>query len=101
MKALTALLDQWQIPDERRLIRPVARQGFSEQGTRVSIDTLEPEPTVAVNGVWWHPVAVTDPAMLVAEAPLPLGAALDTMRDAVAVQDAARREGRRHVFRCA
>lgn len=86
------------------MVRPVARQGFAEEaggGEQVTVDSLAPEPTVTADGIWWHPVAVTDPVMRVADAPLPLAAALDTIRDTVAVQDAARREGRRHVFRCA
>ncbi len=102
--AWTALLDRWQIPEPDRLVRPVARQGFAEEaggGEQVTVDSLAPEPTVTADGIWWHPVAVTDPVMQVADAPLPLAAALDTIRDTVAVQDAARREGRRHVFRCA
>jgi hypothetical protein len=39
--------------------------------------------------------------MQVADQPTPLAAAFDVIRDTVAVQDAARTEGRRHVFRCA
>ncbi|MBK9102859.1 MAG: radical SAM protein [Austwickia sp.] len=96
-----ALLDEWAIPAADRLVRPVARQGFAEAGQPVTVDTLAPEPTVTVDGIWWHPVAVSDPAMRVSDHPMPLEAALDTIREAVAVQDAARREGRRHVFRCA
>jgi hypothetical protein len=102
--AWIALLDRWGIPETDRLVRPVARQGFAEEsgtGEHVTVDSLAPEPTITAEGVWWHPVAVTDPAMQVAAAPLPIAAALDTIRDTVAVQDAARREGRRHVFRCA
>ena len=49
----------------------------------------------------WKKPAEDITVMRVADAPLPLAAALDTIRDTVAVQDAARREGRRHVFRCA
>jgi molybdenum cofactor biosynthesis enzyme MoaA len=98
---LTALLDDWGIPADHRLIRPVAQQGFATAGEAVTVDTLAPEPTVAVDGVWWHPVGVTDPGMLVSPTPLPLRDALDTISDTVRVQDAARAEGRRHVFRCA
>ncbi len=98
---LTALLDRWQISPQDRLIRPVARQGFADAGEEVTVDSLAPEPTLTVDGVWWHPVAVTDEAMLVASSPLPLDEALHTIADTVAVQDAARAEGRRHVFRCA
>ncbi len=97
---LNAFLDTLDIEPANRLIRPVAKQGFAEQGQPVSIDTLHPELTITADGIWWHPVAVTDPAMRVADHPLPLAPAFATIRDTVAVQDAAQREGRRHVFRC-
>lgn len=97
---LNALLDTLDIEPANRLIRPVAKQGFAQHGQPVSIDTLQPEPTITADGIWWHPVAVTDPAMRVADHPLPLAPALTTIRDTLAVQDAAHREGRRHVFRC-
>jgi sulfatase maturation enzyme AslB (radical SAM superfamily) len=83
-----------------RLIRPVAEQGFADDGVQVTLDNLAPEPTLTVDGAWWHPVAVTDPAMRVSDHPLPLEDALATIADTVAVQDRARAEGRRHVFRC-
>lgn len=98
---LDGLLDTLDIAPRDRLIRPVAQQGAADTGEQLTVDMLEPEPTLTVDGIWWHPVAVTDPAFQVAAEPLPLAAALDTIRDTVAVQDAARREGRRHVFRCA
>jgi uncharacterized Fe-S cluster-containing radical SAM superfamily protein len=93
-------LDDLGIPIADRLIRPVAAQGFAENGVVVTLDDLAPEPTLTVDGAWWHPVAVTDPAMRVADHPLPLSEVLGIMRDTVAVQDQARAEGRRHVFRC-
>lgn len=98
---LNAYFDGLGIDYSSRLVRPVAQQGFANSGHRVSIDTLQPEPTLTADGIWWHPVAVTDPAMQVTTSPLPLAAALDTIRDTLVVQDGARREGRRHVFRCA
>lgn len=98
---LNAFLDRLGVDEEHRIIRPVAQQGFADEGQLVTVDSLEPEPTLTVDGIWWHPVAVTDPAMQVSTSPLPIAAALDTIRDTVAVQDAARKEGRRHVFRCA
>ncbi len=100
-RALHDLLDRLDIAPEHRLVRPVAAQGFAEQGQSVGLDTLAPEPTLTADGVWWHPVAVTDPSMRVADDPLPLHTALDVVRDMLAVQDAAHQEGRRHVFRCA
>lgn len=97
---LHAFLDSIDIPRPDRLIRPVARQGAATAGQPISIDTVYPEPTVTVEGIWWHPVAVTDPGMKVADAPLPLAAALATIRDTLTAQNAASAQGRRHVFRC-
>jgi hypothetical protein len=98
--ALHHRLDAVGIAPDDRLIRPVAREGFAETGVHVSIDTLEPEPTVTADGAWWHPVAVTDPHLRIADAPLPLAEVFGVVRDTLAVQDAAARSGR-EVFRCA
>ena len=98
--ALHDRLDDLGVPIRDRLIRPVAEQGFAEDGLEVTLDSLAPEPTLTVDGAWWHPVAVTDPAMRVCDHPLPLAEVLATIADTVAVQDRARAEGRRHVFRC-
>ena len=98
---LHRLLDQWDVAADDRIIRPVAQQGFAETGQPVGVDNVEPEPTLTADGAWWHPVAVTDPTCQVSDAPLPVDEVLGTMREIVAVQDAARTEGRRSVFRCA
>jgi uncharacterized Fe-S cluster-containing radical SAM superfamily protein/TusA-related sulfurtransferase len=98
--ALHRRLDAEGIAAEDRLIRPVAQEGFANTGMHVSIDTLEPEPTVTVDGAWWHPVVVTNPHMRIAETPLPLAEVFGVVRDTMAVQDAAARSGR-EVFRCA
>lgn len=45
------------IPPERHFIRPLARRGFSDSGIEVSASELEPEVTVSVDGVYWHPLA--------------------------------------------
>ena len=99
--ALHARLDEIGIPIEDRLIRPIAAQGAADFGVPVTIDEVAPEPTLTVDGIWWHPVAVTDTRLKVADSPLPLAEAFGTIRDTVKVQDAARQAGRRHVFRCA
>lgn len=70
--ALHALLDADGIPVSDRLVRRVARQGFATSGIDLSVATLHPEPTLAVDGAWWHPVGVSDPAMQVASEPLPV-----------------------------
>ncbi len=85
--------------EEDRLIRPVAQEGYAEAGVEISLDSVEPEPTLTADGAWWHPVAVTNRHLRVADAPLPLGHVLDVIRDVVAVQAAAGSQGRA-VFRC-
>ena len=74
--ALRAMLDAGGIPREDQLVRRVARTGFAERGVRLTIDALWPEPTLAADGAWWHPVGVADPAMQVASTPLPLATTL-------------------------
>ena len=96
---LHAALDELGIAADDRLIRPVAEEGFAENGVHISLETVEPEPTLAVDGAWWHPVGVTNDALKVADSPLPLSETLEVMRDVVAVQAAGERQGR-SVFRC-
>lgn len=100
VRALHRRLDDEGIAMEDRVIRPVAQEGFADAGIHVSLDSLEPEPTITADGAWWHPVAVTNPNMRIADAPLPLSEVFGVVRDTVAVQDAATRSGR-EVFRCA
>lgn len=69
---LHARLDDDDVPAEDRLVRRVARQGAATSGVELSAATLHPEPTLAVDGAWWHPVAVTDRSMQVASEPLPV-----------------------------
>lgn len=98
--ALHKRLDELGIAGPDRVIRPVAHEGFAARGVHVSLENLEPEPTLTADGAWWHPVAVTDPHLRIADAPLPLAEVFGVVRDTLAVQDAAARTGR-VVFRCA
>ncbi|MET3808776.1 TusA-related sulfurtransferase [Nakamurella sp. UYEF19] len=100
VQALHTRLDAEGIDAADRIIRPVAQEGSADTGLHVSIDTLQPEPTITSDGAWWHPVAVTNPNMRIADAPLPLTEVFGVIRDTLAVQDAAARSGR-EVFRCA
>jgi len=71
-RSLHTLLDGDGIPSEDRLIRRVARTGSADWGVQLTLDNLWPEPTLTVDGAWWHPVGIADPAMQVASTPLPL-----------------------------
>jgi pyruvate-formate lyase-activating enzyme len=62
---LHRLCDDLEIGPTDRLIRPIAQQGQAATGVTVSRRSLLPEICVTDNGIWWHPVAVTDPAMQV------------------------------------
>lgn len=44
------------IADADHFVRPLARRGFAQEGVEVGIDTLVPEVTVTVDGVYWHPL---------------------------------------------
>jgi len=100
VRELHERLDAEGIDPDDRLIRPVAAEGFAEQGMHVSIDNLEPEPVITADGAWWHPVAVTNPHMKIADAPLDLMEVFGVVRDTLRVHDAAAQAGR-EVFRCA
>ena len=96
---LVSVLREVGIAEDDLLIRPVAQEGNAADGVIIDIDNIEPEPTLTADGAWWHPVAVTNPHLKVADSPLPLAHVLDVMRDVVDVQEAAGAQGRA-VFRC-
>ena len=100
VSALHQRLDDDGIPKEDRIIRPVAQEGFATAGVHVSIDTLEPEPTITSDGAWWHPVAVSNPNLRIHDGPRPVAEILGVIHDTMTVQNAAARSGR-EVFRCA
>ncbi len=98
--ALLRRLDAANIGTEDRLIRRVALKGSAEQGIAIGRDDLYPEPTLAVDGAWWHPVGIDDPAMRVSTRPLPLAQTFTTIADELKIQSLGR-ETIRSAFRCA
>ncbi|MCH7230923.1 radical SAM protein [Glycomyces sp. L485] len=98
--ALRELLDTEGIPAEDQVIRRIARQGFAESGVVLTRDDLYPEPAVAADGVWWHPVGITDPELRVTDSPLPIRTAIEAM-DRILDATAEQRESTRKAFRCA
>jgi uncharacterized Fe-S cluster-containing radical SAM superfamily protein len=97
---LRELLDTEGVPAEDQVIRRIARQGFAESGVVLTRDDLHPEPTVTVDGVWWHPVGITDPGLKVTGTPLPIRAAIDEMAR-ILEATAQQRDNTRKAFRCA
>ncbi|MCG8352938.1 MAG: radical SAM protein [Chloroflexales bacterium] len=90
--ANTAFLDELHvfrrslgIPDEDHFVRPLARRGFSQEGIEVGVNTLIPEVTVTINGVYWHPVvSPSDTDMLVSKQIFPLANAVRAIEQQVA-----------------
>lgn len=64
------------IPEDDHLIRPLAKCGFSSEGLEVNMQTVVPELTVNVDGVFWHPLS-TASDMQVSKQIFPLAAARD------------------------
>jgi MoaA/NifB/PqqE/SkfB family radical SAM enzyme len=48
------------IEGEDLLIRPTARRGFAREGLEVGVETLVPEVTATIDGIFWHPLASPD-----------------------------------------
>lgn len=75
LDALCAFRDALGIAADDHIIRPLARRGFSNAGMEVGKGNLEPELTVDVDGVYWHPLS-TDPDLRVSERLFPLADAV-------------------------
>jgi MoaA/NifB/PqqE/SkfB family radical SAM enzyme len=59
------------IPDGDHFVRPLARRGYSREGLELGLESVAPELTVSVDGVFWHPIS-TDADMQVSRKFLPL-----------------------------
>lgn len=68
------------IPEADHFIRPLAKRGFSHEGIEVSMTNLNPEVTVNVDGVFWHPLS-TDADMQVSKKIFPLGEAMTCIQE--------------------
>lgn len=77
---LASLFDELGLTESQRVVRRIARQGTANQGLVVSRASLVPEVCVTADGVWWHPVAATDPTMKVSAAWSPLVSVIDAIR---------------------
>lgn len=53
------------LAQEQILVRRVAHQGVATEGILISRATVVPEVCITGRGIYWHPVAATDPAMQV------------------------------------
>jgi sulfatase maturation enzyme AslB (radical SAM superfamily) len=68
------------IPETEHFLRPLARRGFSMEGMELSTENMEPEVTVDMDGVYWHPLS-TDSDMRVSWKIFPLAEAVECIRE--------------------
>lgn len=80
-RRLARLFDELGLAEDQRVVRRIARQGAANAGLVVSRTSLVPEACVTAEGVWWHPVAATDPTMRVAPGWRPLPRVIAAMTD--------------------
>jgi MoaA/NifB/PqqE/SkfB family radical SAM enzyme len=77
------------IPEEDHFFRPLAKRGYSKEGLELGLESLLPEITVNIDGVFWHPLS-TDADMLINRKMFPLSTAVErvqNMLDALAEGD--------------
>jgi len=77
-RELDVFLDELGISKQDRITRPVAKRGAAQEGLELTGADLVPELTVAVDGVYWHPVG-TDEDMRLTNTVFPLRTAADQM----------------------
>ena len=78
---LHALFDELGLAKDQRVVRRLARQGAANAGLSLSRASLIPEVCVTAEGVYWHPVAATDPTMRVADHWSPLSQVIEQVAD--------------------
>jgi len=78
---LTRFFDELGLAADQRVVRRVACQGSANAGLTVSRASLLPEVCVTAEGVWWHPVAAIDPAMMVRGHWSPLAQTIEAVRN--------------------
>lgn len=64
-RELGSFFDNLGIDHDDQLVRPLAHRGFATTGIELAPETMVPEVTVTTDGVFWHPVGVDDPDMLI------------------------------------
>ena len=67
------------IPDKDHFVRPLAKRGYSKEGLELDMTNLNPEVTVNVDGVFWHPLS-TDEDMQISRTIFPLSNAVEKIQ---------------------
>lgn len=98
-QAMQAFLAADGVPEEDRIVRPVALRGEAKEGVALRRNELRPELTLRSNAAYWHPVGATDEDFLVTR---PLGSLADAVTKVrtMEAQDRASAERLSSVFHC-
>ena len=68
------------IPEVDHFIRPLTKRGYSKEGLELAMMNLEPEVTVNLDGVFWHPLS-TDADMQISKNMFPLRESVTRIRE--------------------
>ena len=79
--ALAALCADLGLPASDVIVRRVAAEGFATDGIVITRESVLPEVCVTAEGVFWHPVAVTNASMRVTETIFPFAVAVKAIRE--------------------
>ncbi|RME51413.1 MAG: radical SAM protein [Caldilineae bacterium] len=79
MDDLCRLHTELGIAEADHIIRPLAKRGFATEGMEVRADSIVPEVTVDVDGVYWHPLS-TDTDMRISRTIFPLREPVERIR---------------------
>ena len=80
LEEICELHRSWGIPEEDHFFRPLAKRGYSKEGLELGLESLIPEITVNVDGIFWHPLS-TDADMLVHKQIFPLNTAVERVKN--------------------
>lgn len=79
--ALTDLCARLGLGADEVIVRRVAAEGFADAGIVITRESVLPEVCVTADGVFWHPVAVTNESMRVTDTIFPFEAAVTAIRE--------------------
>ncbi len=79
--ALTELCTGLGLGPDEVIVRRVAAEGFADAGIVITRESVLPEVCVTADGVFWHPVAVTNESMRVTDSIFPFEDAVTAIRE--------------------
>lgn len=80
-QALVDLCTELNVPSDDMVVRRVAAEGCATDGIVITRESVVPEICVTAEGIYWHPVAATNPTMRVSDSIFPLANAVTAMTD--------------------